>query len=169
MASKNMSASAPQHVVSAPEGFQRIGSVANAGWFNMKKVGNTIQGFLEGMYKRPDLLSPKGESEFFQIKLIADCEVRMGHGHDADIVTAHAGDYVNLNDGPKTKDLRSLLADIRQGARYQVHGTVAGEKIPLNGGKTMHNFELFTMMVKPPTAAEDMEPDFSGATSKSDE
>lgn len=163
MASKSMSAAVQVPIAILPEGFQRIGSVANAGWFNMKKVGNILHGVLEGMFERNDTLSPTGKSKFFQIKLIEDCEVRTGNGEDTALATAHAGDYANLNHGPKTKELESLLADVRRGAVYQVYGVVAGEKIKLKNGKTMHNFDVGTNMVKPPKATEDVAPDFDGS------
>ena len=66
MASTSQKQSAtPATTVRPPEGFRRVGSVANAGWFNMKKVGNVLHGVLEGMYQRKDELNPKGESKFF--------------------------------------------------------------------------------------------------------
>ena len=161
MASKNSTATA-QTTVRAPEGFRRVGSVANAGWFNMKMVGNTVQGVLEGMYQRKDDLNPKKVSDFFQIRLTADCEVRMGRGEEAQIAMAKAGEFVNLNYGPKTKDLAQLVPQILQGAEFEVYGTVAGEKIKLTGGRTMHNFEVFTKMTVAPKALDD-EPDFDGS------
>jgi hypothetical protein len=156
-----------QTTVRAPEGFRRVGSVANAGWFNMKKVGNTVQGVLEGMFQRKDELNPKGQSKFFQIRLLADCEVRLGRGEDAQITMAKAGEYVNLNYGPKTKDLEQLIGQILQGAEFEIYGTVAGDKIKLTGGRTMHNFEVFTKMTVAPKALDD-EPDFDGSTDATD-
>jgi hypothetical protein len=154
-------------VVAAPEGFRRLGSVANAGWFDMKTIGNTLKGVLEGMYERKDDLNPKKVSNFFQVRITTDCQVRMGRGEDADIVTAKSGDYVNLNYGPKTKDLEKLIADISLGAVYEVFGVVAGEKIKLTGGRTMHNFEVFTKMTRAPQSIEDSEPDFTEPTDDS--
>jgi len=162
MASSSSKQSATPVTVRAPEGFRRVGSVANAGWFNMKKVGNTIQGVLEGMYQRKDDLNPKKVSNFFQIKLSADCEVRMGRGEEAQIAIAKAGEYANLNYGPKTKDLEQLIGQILQGAEFEIYGTVAGDKIKLTGGRTMHNFEVFTKMTVAPKALDD-EPDFDGS------
>jgi hypothetical protein len=165
MASKQ-TVTTPASTVTAPKGFRRIGSVANAGWFNMKKVGNTVQGTLEGMYQRKDELNPKKVSNFFQICLSAPCEVRMGRGEDAQITTANAGEHVNLNYGPKTKDLETLVPQLLQGAVFEIYGTVAGDKIKLTGGRSMHNFELFTNMTAPPKAFDD-EPDFDGGTDDS--
>ena len=162
MAKNHSTASSP--VVSAPEGFRRLGSVANAGWFDMKTIGNTLAGALEGMYERKDDLNPKKVSNFFQVRITAPCQVRMGRAEDAQIVEAKAGDYVNLNYGPKTKDLEKLIADISLGATYEVFGVVAGEKIKLTGGRTMHNFEVFTKMTRAPQALDDSEPDFSGSS-----
>ena len=164
MASSSSKQSAtPATTVRAPEGFRRVGSVANAGWFNMKKVGNTLQGVLEGMFQRKDDLNPKKVSNFFQIRLTADCEVRMGRGEEAQIAVAKAGEYANLNYGPKTKDLEQLIGQILQGAEFEVYGIVAGDKIKLTGGRTMHNFEVFTKMTVAPKALDD-EPDFDGSS-----
>jgi hypothetical protein len=162
MASKNtVAVPAP---VRAPEGFRHVGSVANAGWFNMKKVGNTIQGSFEGMFSRKDELNPAKVSKFFQIKLTAgESEVRMGKGEESSIAVAREGDVVNLNYGPKTKELEALLPAIEKGAEYEIYGTVAGDKIKLSGGRTMHNFELFKKMTAEATAIGDDEPDFDGS------
>lgn len=153
---------------SIPEGFRRLGSVANAGWFNMKKVGNTLHGVLEGMYERNDTLNPKGKSKFFQVKLLADCEVRMGRGEDAAIVQAKAGEYVNLNYGPKTRDLESLTAQMMQGAQFQIMGIVAGDKIKLTGGRSMHNFDVGIKMTKAPQAPDEDIPDLDGSDGDDD-
>jgi hypothetical protein len=158
MASKNSSVAVPRQV-QAPEGFRHVGSVANAGWFNMKMVGNTVQGTFEGMYSRKDELNPTQVSKFFQIKITAgECQVRMGKGEDAVLATAVVGDVVNLNYGPKTRELEDLLPAIEKGAEYEIFGTVAGDKIKLSGGRTMHNFELFKKLTV--EAAADVEPDF---------
>jgi len=165
MASKNSSVAVPAQV-QAPEGFRHVGSVANAGWFNMKKVGNTIQGTFEGMYSRKDDLNPEKVSKFFQVKITAgECEVRMGKGEDAVLATAHVGDVVNLNYGPKTKELEALLPAIEKGGEYEIFGSVAGDKIKLSGGRTMHNFELFKKLTV--EASVDVEPDFDGAADDS--
>jgi len=159
MATKNQ---APVQVQSSlPEGFRRLGSVANAGWFNMKKIGNTLSGSLEGMFERNDSMNPKGKSKFFQIKLVGPCEVRMGKGEDASVVSAQAGDFVNLNYGPKTKMLEDFVAKLEQGAAYDVYGIVCGEKIKLSGGRSMHNFDLGVKLVRAPRPTDD-EPDFDG-------
>jgi hypothetical protein len=162
MASKNSSVAVPAQV-QAPEGFRHVGSVANAGWFNMKKVGNTVQGTFEGMFKRKDDLNPEKTSKFFQVKITAgECEVRMGKGEESVLATAHVGDVVNLNYGPKTKELEELLSAIEKGAEYEIFGTVAGDKIKLSGGRTMHNFELFKKLTVEATS--DVEPDFEGGS-----
>ena len=67
-----------------------MGSVANAGWFNMNKIGNTLHGTLEGMFERKDDLRPEKVSNFFQIKISQPCEVRMGKGQAARLVEAKA-------------------------------------------------------------------------------
>ena len=58
------------------------------------------------------------------------------------------------------------MADIRRGAAYDVWGKIAGDKIKLQGGKTMHNFDLFTNMVRAPKALDEAEePDFGDLSS----
>jgi hypothetical protein len=163
MASKftSSTASASSTIVRAPEGFRRVGSVANAGWFNMKTVGNTLHGTFEGMFSRKDELNPKKVSNFFQIQVAAPCEVRMGRGEEAQIATANVGDFVNVNYGPKTKELESLVPKLMEGAKFEVYGIVAGDKIKLTGGRTMHNFEVFKKMTQAPMVSEDA-PDFGG-------
>lgn len=161
MASKNTSASTStsSSVVRAPEGFRRVVSVANAGWFNMKKVGNILSGSFEGMFSRKDDLNPKKMSNFFQFQLTEPCEVRLGRGEDAMISQANIGDFVNVNYGPKTKELENLVPTLIEGAKYDVYGVVAGEKIKLTGGRTMHNFEVFTRMSQAPMVSNEA-PDF---------
>lgn len=131
-----------------PEGFRRLGSVANAGWFNQKLVGNTLYGVLEGMYERKDDLNPAKKSNFFQLRLLAPCEVREGRGPDAKVITVQAGEYVNLNYGPKSKDLEKLIPEIHQGAEYEVYAVVMGEKINLAGGRSMHNLDVQVKLTK---------------------
>lgn len=160
MASRNQaSSSAP---ASIPEGFRRLGSVANAGWFNMKKVGNTLHGSLEGMYERNDTLNPNGKSKFFQVKLLAECEVRMGTGESASLDVAKVGQYVNLNWGPKTRDLEALIPEMFKGAAFELYGVVAGDKIKLTGGRSMHNFDVGTKMTRAPQALDEEIPDLGG-------
>jgi hypothetical protein len=160
MATKNQALQSSP-VAQMPEGFRRLGSVANAGWFNMKQVGNVLSGALEGMFERNDSMNKNGKSKFFQIRISSPCQVRMGKGEDAAIVTANAGDFVNLNYGPKTKMLEDYIAKLEQGAAYEVYGSVCGEKIKLSGGRTMHNFDLGVKMTKAPRPT-DEEPDFEG-------
>jgi len=149
--------------VEAPDGFVRLGSVANAGWFDNNTIGNTLKGSFEGMYTRKDDLNPKKESNFFQVRCTAECQVRMGKGEDAAIVTTKSGDYVNLNYGPKTKDLEKLVNDLNLGAKYDVLVVVKGPKLKLSGGRTMHDLDVFKKMVRAPEAVDDSEPDFSGS------
>jgi hypothetical protein len=134
----------------SPAQFKRIGASPNAGWFNMKKIGNTLQGKLLGMFARPDELSPSKVSHFFQIQLSSPCEVRLGHGEDSALVLAKIGDVVNLNYGPKTEELEHLLKHMLQGAEFKIYGTVTNDAIKLSGGRTMHSFELFSKMTTLP-------------------
>ena len=145
--------------VREPEGFRRLGCVANAGWFNMRKAGNVLQGTLEGMYDRKDDLRPEKKSSFFQIKLMQPCEVRMGTGEEARLVEAKEGDYVNLNYGQHTNLLEPFIPLIARGAEFGVWGKVLGEKIKLPGGRARHDFELFAKPIKAPFSDDD-EPTF---------
>jgi len=149
----------------APEGFRRVGSVANAPWFNLKK-GNVLLGILENVYQRPDERvktkdgSP-GKSKFFQVKLLEPCECRSGRGEDAKMVRAEAGAVVNLNYGPKTKGLEDLVPSILAGAEYQVW-VLCGDKFKISGGRTMWDLDVNQKLIKAePALAE--EPDFEGA------
>jgi hypothetical protein len=159
MASKSQ-VSSVQDVVRAPDGFRRVGSVANAGWYNQKKIGNVCQGVIENMYERKDELSKTGMSKFFQVKLSQDCEVRMGRGEDAAVSVVKAGEYANVNYGPKTRELEKLIPQILQGAEFEVYIVVLGEKIKLGGGKAMHNIDVLVKQTKAAASLE--EPDFSG-------
>lgn len=152
-------------MVRAPDGFRRVGSVANAPWFNLKK-GNTLLGILENVYERPDERvktkdgSP-GKSKFFQVKLLEPCECRSGRGEDAKMVKAEAGSVVNLNYGPKTKGLEDLVPSILAGAEYQVWVS-CGDKFKISGGRTMWDLDVNQKLIKAePALAE--EPDFEGA------
>lgn len=151
--------SAPPQVHHVDKDFHRLGACPNAGWFNFKKLGNTIEGELKGMYWRKDELNPKGQSPFFQVQLSSPCEVRLGRGEDAAIVQAKAGDIVNLNYGPKTKDLEELIPQIMNGGVFQIYGTIAGAEIKLPGNRKMYNFEVFTKMTVAPKV-EDEHPSF---------
>ena len=157
-----MAAKHEDTIVRAPEGFRRLGSVANAGWFNMKKVGNVIRGSLEGMFERKDDLRPEKVSNFFQIKVSQPCEVRMGTGEAARLVEAKVGDYVNLNYGPRTMLLSPFIPLLAQGAEFEVFGTILGDKIKLGGGRSMHNLDLYSKPTKAPMASDDSDPDFDG-------
>jgi hypothetical protein len=145
----------------APEGFRRVGSVSDAGWFDQSLVGNVCHGKLEGLYERKDAIAKGGTSKFFQVQITEDCQVRMGHAEDAKIVTAKAGDHVNLNHGPKTRPLEKIIAQIEQGAEYKVWVGVIGQKIKLTGGRTMHNLDVQVQQDRPPRAIEEETPDFS--------
>lgn len=156
---KNSNAPTVAPTFARPEGFRRLGSVANAGWFDQKTVGNTLHGVLEGMYERKDDLNPAKKSKFFQLKLLAPCEVRDGRGEDAKVITVEEGAYVNLNYGPKSKDLEALIPEIHQGAEYEVYAVVMGEKIKLTGGRSMHNLDVGVKLTK---AAAEVSADSAG-------
>lgn len=144
--------------VRPPEGMVRLGSAANAPWWNLRK-GNVLYGYLENMYSRPDERSKSGKSKFFQVTLINDTEVRAGRGEDATVVQAKAGSVINLNYGPVTKELETLIPNILKGGRYKVWLHVQDEKIKIGKGQTMWPIEQLVETVKAPLESES--PDFS--------
>jgi len=148
----------------APEGFQRSGSANAVGWFDMTTVGNKIHGELIGMFRRKDQLRQEGVSDFFQVLISEPCQVRADRGEEAKIVEAKAGDVVNVNYGPKTKPWETLISDIKRGAKYEVLGCIIGGKVKLNGGKTMHNFDVYQKMIQAPSAEVEADVDFEGSS-----
>lgn len=153
-----------ENVVQVPEGFRRVGSVTNAPWFTLKK-GNILRGLLENVYERPDERVPKekgGKSKFFQVKLLAACEARAGRGEDAKPVRAEVGQVVNLNYGPKTKELEKIVPEVLRGAEYEVWVHVQGDKFKISGGRTMWDLDVQVKLTKPAPAQDDDEPDFDG-------
>lgn len=140
---------------SPPDGFQRSGSAAVVGWFNMNKLGNVLSGKLTGMFTRKDALRTEGTSKFFQVQVDKECEVRAERGEDVKYIPALPGQSVNVNYGPKTKPWEDFMPDIRNGAVYAVFGEIAGGKIKISGGRQMHNFDVYHKQVVPPKAQED--------------
>lgn len=149
---------APTVKSNAPAHLARVGSVANAPWFDLKK-GNICHGILENVYERPDERSRSGKSKFFQIRLLAECEVRYGRGKEAKKGKAVVGQVINLNYGPKTKELEKFIPDILRGAEYEVYCDVQGEKFDIGKGQTMWPIDVRAGMIRAPRASED-EPDF---------
>ena len=160
-------ATRPDTVVRPPDGFRRASSVANAPWFNLKK-GNVLLGVLENMYLRNDERVAKkadgsiGQSKFFQVKLLQPCECRAGRAEEAKLVRAEAGSVVNVNYGPKTKDLENFIPSIMAGAEYQVWIHVQGDKFKISGGRTMWDLDVQTSLIKAAPAVDDENPDFDG-------
>ena len=163
MAEKN---GAPAAAVRPPEGLARVGSVANAPWWNLKK-GNVLSGMLENMYERPDERSKSGKSKFFQIMLKAPAECRYGRGKQGVVKMAKAGDVVNLNYGPKTKELEKFIPDIIKGAQFEVWAHVEDEKFDIGKGQTMWPIDVRAGMTKAPSVMD--EPDFEGVEDEADE
>jgi hypothetical protein len=116
----------------------------------MGLVGNVLSGKLTGMYERKDGLRVEGTSKFFQVQLDRPCQVRAERGDDAKFVDANPGDFVNVNYGPKTKPWEGYIGAISNGAEYAVYATIVGAKIKIGTGRSMHNFDVFDKMVKPP-------------------
>ena len=154
---KSQSAAQAPVQFEVPAGFQRSGSANAVGWFDMATLGNTLSGVLIGMFERKDKLRESGTSNFFQVTVDRPCQVRADRGEDAAMVQANAGDVVNVNYGPKTKNWEPLIADIQRGAEYSVFGVIAGSKVKLDGGRTMHNFDVYQKMTRPPS--EDVQSD----------
>lgn len=149
-------------VVRAPEGMMRVGSVANAPWFNLVK-GNVIHGKLLNIFERPDERAKSGRSKFYQVEVLEPCDVRIGKGKDAKIGKCKSGDVVNLNHGPTTKDLEKFIPDIRRGAQYNVWAHVEGEKFGIGKGQSMWPIDVRAELTRPMPSADN--PDFGGADS----
>jgi hypothetical protein len=163
MARNQGQAAVEQVQFEAPEGFQRSGSANAVGWFNMAKIGNTLRGTLIGMFERKDKLRAEtGTSNFFQVRISQECEVRADRGDDAAMVMAKTGDVVNINYGPKTKPWETLIGDLKRGAEYEVIGCIIGAKAKLEGGRTMHNFDVYQKMVRAPQVDSEAGLDFEG-------
>jgi hypothetical protein len=161
MAKKTGEVVASDTMARPPEGFRRVGSVSNAPWFLLEE-GAVLYGVLENVYERPDERVAKekgGMSKFFQLKLLQPAMGRKGKGEDAELLEVPMGDVVNLNYGPKTKELEKLVPDILAGAEYQVWILVKG-KFKLSGAKSMWDMDVQIQQTKAKTASPD-EPDFA--------
>lgn len=148
-----------------PANMARIGSVANAPWWHIKN-GALLQGELENMYDRPDERAKSGRSKFFQIKLSEDTEARLGRGDKAKMIVAKAGSVVNLNYGPKTKDLEKFIDPIIRGAKYNVWIYCDGDKMDIGRGQTMWPLDVHATQTRPPAVSDD--PDFDGSDDDDD-
>ena len=147
--------------VAIPEGFVRSGSANAVGWFDQGTIGNVVAGNLIGMFSRKDALRTEGTSNFFQVEITQECQVRVERGEEAHMETAPKGSIINVNYGPKTKPWQKLCEQIDRGASYEVYGVIAGSKIKISAGRTMHNFEVMHKMTRPPMASEAV--DFDGS------
>lgn len=157
--------SAPADSDAPPAGMMRVGSVANAPWWDIKE-GNVMYGKLINVFSRPDERSKTGKSKFFQIELLKATDVRIGRGKDAAPGRAEAGQVVNLNHGPKTKDLEAYIPDILQGAEYTVWCKVDGPKFDIGRGQSMWPLDVRAQQTIPPRASG--EPDFSDGEDSGD-
>jgi hypothetical protein len=146
--------------VTPPANMARVGSVANAPWWNIKN-GNVLYGELENMYDRPDERAKSGRSKFFQLKLLQDAEARFGRGKDAKVGPVKAGTVVNLNYGPKTKELEKFVDAILRGAKYTVWVHVDGDKFDIGKGQTMWPLDVRAQQTQAPLVSDD--PDFDGS------
>lgn len=144
----------------APEGFVRVGAVADAPFFALEP-GNVMHGKLLGFYERDDKRSKTGKSNFYQLELISTCKVREGRGEDAKVRQGQPGEIVNFNHNPKTKVLEPLCKEILAGALYEVYAPCL-KKIALANGNTMWNIDVHVHMVRMATPLEDQAPDFEG-------
>lgn len=145
MASRRSSVSAVG-MARAPEGFVRVGAVADAPWFVLE-TGNVLQGKLLGVFTREDKRSKTGKSKFFQVELSEPCRVREGRGEDAIIREGVSGEIVNLNYTPLTKMLEDNCREILAGAEYDVYAPV-GKKKDLANGNTMWLIDTHVKQLK---------------------
>jgi hypothetical protein len=143
-------------MVRAPEGFVRVGAVANVPYFLLEE-GNVVQGHLLGIYVRDDKRSATGKTKFFQVELTASCKVREGRGEDVEVREAVAGEIINLNFNPKTMVLEEKCEEMLRGALYDVFAPLLG-KVKLLNGNTMWNFDVSVKQVRPP---KEQGPDFA--------
>jgi hypothetical protein len=141
----------------APEGFVRVGAVADAAYFLLEK-GNVMHGKLLGVYQREDKRAKSGFTKFFQLELLTPCKVREGRGEDVEVRAGEVGEIVNFNYNPKTLVLEPLCKEIMQGAAYNVFAPCLG-KINLQNNNTMWNIDVSVQQVRKP---KDQEPDFDG-------
>jgi len=137
----------------------RVGSVSNAPWFHLK-AQNLCHGYLENVYQRPDERSKTGTSKFFQIELLEPCEVREGRGKEAKVRVAKAGTIVNLNYGPKTKELEQFVSVILRGGQVEVSCFIEGEKFAIGKGQTMWPMDVRAEMTRPPQVKAEEDVDF---------
>ena len=149
MAKKSRSASG---MARAPEGFVRVGSVADVPWVALEE-GNVAQGHLLGLYTRDDDRSKTGKSQFFQIELTAPCQVREGRGEDATVRQALAGEIVNLNHNPRTAAMDPYCRELLAGAKYDVYVLNQG-LMELKNGNTMWNFDVSARQLRKPVEQE---------------
>ena len=147
-------------MVGPPKGMVRVGSVSNAPWFELAN-GNRLYGKLINIFERPDERAKLKRSKFYQVELLAPCQVRRGRGREAEIDTAEVGEVVNLNHGPKTKDFEPLIEQVMRGAQFNVYVGVTGEKFDIGKGQTMWPLDCRMEMVRPQQVSDD-EPDFQG-------
>lgn len=142
----------------APQGFVRIGAVADAPYF-LLEAGNVVHGKLLGIFKRPDKRSKAedGMSKFYQVELLSPCKVREGRGDDVEVREGAVGEIINLNYNPKTKELEPLCQEMLAGALYEVYAPCLG-KIELANTNTMWNFDVSVKQIR---KAKEQGPDFS--------
>ncbi len=159
MAAAAASAGVNRNSVNRHEQMARVGSVANAPWFHLEE-GNICHGYLENVYERPDERAKGGKSKFFQIELLTPCKARDGRGDDAEIIEVKAGTIINLNYGPKTKELEKFVPQILMGAQYEVSCFVEGKKFSIGKGQTMWPIDVRAEQTRAPRAGSEDEPDF---------
>ncbi len=160
MAKAEAAASNGGGAVQAPDRFKRLGSVANAPWVSLED-GNIFEGKVLNCYTRPDDRAKDGKSQFYQLELTQSTKCRIGTGADAKVEVVTAGKVVNLNHGPQTKEIKTLIPQILAGAEIHVWGAVS-KKISIKGGKqTMWPIDLRFDVAKPAPTGD--EPDFDAA------
>lgn len=128
-------------------GYRRESSVTDAPWVAQEK-GNVCEGKLLGRYE----MNVEPVRYYYQVELVRECAVRQGTGDDAETVMAEPGTVVNLNEnyGIKKALTERVVPEILAGAEYNVF-TTFGDKIKLQGGKTMWKTDVFSKLLKPAT------------------
>lgn len=128
-------------------GYRRESSVTDAPWVAQEK-GNVCEGKLLGRYE----MNVEPVRYYYQVELIRQCMVRQGTGEEAEIITVEPGTVVNLNEnyGVKKALTERVVPEILAGAEYNVFVTF-GDKIKLQGGKTMWKTDVFSKLLKPAT------------------
>jgi hypothetical protein len=156
--------------IAVPSKYHRLGSVANAPYFNLVQ-GNSFEGKLLGVFERVNERAKSDTKQsptvkFFQIELLTAAEVKEGKGEEATVKQAEPGTIINLNCSTKTADLLPCAEEIKHGAEYNVF-VHCGKKMKLANQNTMWDITVGIEQVKAPTASASA-PDFDDSDDSSE-